>query len=281
MALHLVTGYAGTEHITSANDAAMNIHSVGDGKFVVKGRGKEFTYNLNSNNEIAIFDGDAYIDGRYFTMIPNTSEKLAITNGSQNMFRNDLVVARYTMNRDDGIERMELLIIEGDESSSEAEDPAYYNGSIEDGDNPVDFPLYRIRLNGLNVVSVEQMFEKKAVGSGIIGDTDISDIGDGTVTGSIRQMNQNLARKDFGTEINIESYTASKPFVCPTDGYIRMVCNNSTASYIIVNLNGVTTQLGGDTSVFNIVMTFVKKGMPVYIVNRDGISSYATFLPLE
>lgn len=160
MALHLITGYIGTEHVTADNAGHFNAQLVGEDSFVF-GSGKKFEFNINSNNEIRVYDGQGCVNGRHFEMPSGTYEDLPISNGAQNMERNDLIVARYSIDPDTGIESISLAVIEGEPSSSTPSDPAYNGGSVLENAPTVDFPLYRVKIVGLSIESVDTLFSTK------------------------------------------------------------------------------------------------------------------------
>lgn len=160
MALHLITGYIGTEHVTADNAGHFNAQLVGEDSFVF-GSGKKFEFNINSNNEIRVYDGQGCVNGRHFEMPSGTYEDLSISNGVQNMARNDLIVARYSIDSDTGIESISLAVIEGEPSSSTPSDPAYNGGSVLENAPTVDFPLYRVKIVGLSIESVDTLFSTK------------------------------------------------------------------------------------------------------------------------
>ena len=161
MALHLITGYAGEEHITSADQGAYNMGTFGDGEFVLD-RGNKFEATVVSNNLITIADGEALMQGRFIKMIMGTSEEVTIENGSQGMNRKDLICIRYEKNSSTGIETASFVVKKGTESSSTPADPAYTTGDITDGQDLVnEMPLYRINLEGLNITSIDTLFSVK------------------------------------------------------------------------------------------------------------------------
>lgn len=156
MALHLITGFAGYEHIKSSDQGAYNIATFGSGNFVFN-RGSEFFATVTSNNTINIADGEAMLQGRFIKA--ETSENVTIENGSQGKTRQDLICIRYEKSASDGTESANLVVIKGEENGS---DPEYNNGNITDGtDSVADFPLYRVKLNGITIEGVEQLFEVK------------------------------------------------------------------------------------------------------------------------
>lgn len=159
MSLHLITGYAGQEHITAADHASFNISMFGAGEFVLD-RGNKFKAEIVSNNLIKILDGDMMIQGRHVRLAENTYEELMIENGTQGMNRNDLIVARYSKDATTGIENCEFVVLKGEANASAAADPTYTQGDITEQGNDLvtEYPLYRIKLNGLNIESVNKLF---------------------------------------------------------------------------------------------------------------------------
>jgi hypothetical protein len=88
----------------------------------------------------------------------NDYEEVTIENGLQGVKRYDLICARYTKNADTSIESAELVVMKGT-SSANPSDPACVEGNILEGALIDDFPLYRVRLDGLNIVGVDCLFE--------------------------------------------------------------------------------------------------------------------------
>lgn len=148
MAMEIITGSTGLPHVTSIDDAVRN-GNVGyaSGKCV-------FTYyeNLRADditaNQIRIFSGYGMNQGRYFKIAKDTYEDVTIRNGTSGYKRVDLIVAKYQMDSQTGFESISLHVIEG-RNGSTYEDPAWVTGDINGGDDEDDFPLYRIKLNGM------------------------------------------------------------------------------------------------------------------------------------
>lgn len=158
MGIHLITGYAGKEHITARDQGAYNAGTVGGGKYVLK-TGNKFLYEIISNNLIKIRDGDLMNQGRHMTISANDYEEVVIDNGIQGLKRNDLIVIRYTKNLENDIEKPEVVLIKGT-SGDVAVDPEYITGDILKGDPRDDFPLYRVRMNGINIEGVDKLFSE-------------------------------------------------------------------------------------------------------------------------
>ncbi len=156
MGAHLVTGYAGENHITAADQGQYNAGTVGTGRYVLE-TGSMFEAEVKSNNLIRIKDGDLVNQGRHISIAPDDYADCAIDNGLQAVKRNDLIVMRYTQNPNTLVESAQVVVIKG-VSGDTATDPSYTTGDILNGAQTDDYPLYRVSLDGLNITTVEQLF---------------------------------------------------------------------------------------------------------------------------
>lgn len=156
MGIHIVTGYAGKEHVTSADAGSMNAGIVGTGRYVMQ-TAEQFAAEIVSNNLIKVKSGDLMNQGRHMRIDVNDYEEVTIQNGAQSVFRNDLIVARYKKDPSTLIETTEIVVIKGTAGAT-ATDPTYTSGDILAGATQDDFPLYRVSLNGLNIEKVTPLF---------------------------------------------------------------------------------------------------------------------------
>lgn len=158
MALHLVTGYAGKEHVTAADQGAFNVAMLIAGNYVLN-RGEKFAASIVTNNLIKVLDGEIILQGRYIRLDSGSFEELTIDNGTQDYKRNDLIVCRYSKDSTTGVESAALVVIKGTQDSALAVDPEYTVGDTLHGDLVCDFPLYRVPIDGLNVGELVPLFE--------------------------------------------------------------------------------------------------------------------------
>ncbi len=154
--VHLITGYAGYEHITSADDGSFNAAFFGDGQNVME-IGNQFSASIIDNNTVRILDGDALMYGRHFRIAPNTYEDITITTGVADKNRIDLIVATYRLNEDDGTETVELEVIQGTAATS-PNIPTYTDGNILQGAKLNQMPLYKVNIEGVVLKSLTPMF---------------------------------------------------------------------------------------------------------------------------
>jgi len=189
--MNIITGYRGEPHITSTQDRAQNQGTYGTGSYILD-VGQKLAATIVSANEIRIRDGVLSHQGCIANIEQGAYDSLEISNGTQGMFRIDLIVARYTKDAETNIEEMELVVIEGTPAASSPAVPSYNTGDIQAGDSPVDMPLYRVNITGINISSVTQVasaVRTQAETDALLGNTSISGIGGGTLTGAVSALN--------------------------------------------------------------------------------------------
>ena len=145
-------------HVTSEQDRDVNIGVVGKGSYVLQ-TGMQLAAEVSSNNEIKIRDGVLMHQGCTASIKKNTYDSLIIINGSQGMKRIDLIVARYEKNQDNGIESLDLKVIQGTPAESTPTVPEYTEGDIQAGDYVADMPMYQVIIDGLNITEVKKVCE--------------------------------------------------------------------------------------------------------------------------
>lgn len=149
MSNYLITGSRNnTPHITSMDDASFNAGIVGSGAYILN-RGEKLRAEMTTANNCRIYDGDIVAQGRHIRVETSDYIDLTVNNGTVGMKRNDLVVARYENDVETGVESVDFVVIEGTPSANPT-DPEYNEGNIFNGDLIVDFPLYRIQLDGIS-----------------------------------------------------------------------------------------------------------------------------------
>ena len=156
--MEIITGYTGKPHVTSEQDRDVNIGVVGGGSYVLQ-TGMQLAAEVSSNNEIKIRDGVLMHQGCTASIKKNTYDSLIIINGSQGMKRIDLIVARYEKNQDNGIESLDLKVIQGTPAESTPTVPEYTEGDIQAGDYVADMPMYQVIIDGLNITEVKKVCE--------------------------------------------------------------------------------------------------------------------------
>lgn len=156
--LHLVTGYAGVEHVTSNDHGSLNAAMFGNGEFVLE-RGNQFEASIQSNNKVRVLDGDMLMQGRHIRLKENTYVDLNFDNGTQGYKRLDLIVIRYSKSSTTDIEEANLVVIKGTPSETSYNAPEKITGDIlNEGALENDTILYRVPFDGLNIQPLQKVF---------------------------------------------------------------------------------------------------------------------------
>lgn len=152
--MELVTGRAGSPHITAQQDRQLHQGIWGEGAYILN-TGNMLEPVVQSSNKILIKDGALMYQGALFSVKVGTTDEITIDNGNQGMQRKDLVVARYTYDSEQNIESASWLVYKGTAVGSNPVLPSGISGDIQAGDNVVDVPYLAVTLNGINIVSVD------------------------------------------------------------------------------------------------------------------------------
>lgn len=221
--MKIVTGYAGEAHITSNDDQGLLQGIFGSGSYILPVRGR-FAATLVSSNELQISDGEGVLQGVHFRTEPGTTDSVTIENGTQGMQRIDLICARYQKDAETGIETMSWINHKGTPAASNPATPSITSGDLLAGDTLAEFPVYAVRLNGITVQSVTQLATILSP-QALIGDSSISGIGDGTITGALSALNASLRQLIITREVQSNSVTIAANAIgaasinCAYDGY--------------------------------------------------------------
>ncbi len=154
---HLVTGYAGKEHIRSADQGSFNAAFFGDGEFVMSS-GSRFAGAIINNNTVRISDGDMLMQGRHIRIEPNTYEDLTISTGTAGTNRIDLIVMTYEKNAASGIESAKLEVVQGTATAGTPSAPEIVSGNILNGDLKNQMPLYAVYVSGVALTKISTQF---------------------------------------------------------------------------------------------------------------------------
>lgn len=152
--MELVTGRAGVPHITSQQHRQMHQGIWGEEAYILS-TGNMLEPEVQSSNKILIKDGALMFQGALFSVKVGTTDEITINNGNQGMKRKDLVVARYTYDQSQNIEKAEWKVIQGTPAESNPVAPSGTSGDIQAGDSVVDCPFMIVNLDGINVTGVD------------------------------------------------------------------------------------------------------------------------------
>lgn len=159
MALNLVTGYKGKDHVTAEQWSDFNRGIFGAAAILPVGNKMEVA--IQTANQITVKDGVAVFDGRQVYIGYGESENISITSGTQSRKRYDIVVVKYTREEETGIENVAFQVVTGTPTSGTPADPTYQDTDIRTGVFTSQKPFCRVRLNGTAIEGIDMLVEVK------------------------------------------------------------------------------------------------------------------------
>ena len=156
MALELVTGYWGHEHVTADQDADLNAGVIGSDRYVLP-IGEKMRAEAVTSNKIRIFDGVFAGYGRQCQIEEGAYVDVEIENGTAGLLRNDMIIVKYAKDETTGIEGVSFGVLKG-QTGNTATDPVPNNQDIRTGAFESEMPLYRVKLNGLAIESIQALY---------------------------------------------------------------------------------------------------------------------------
>ena len=155
-ALNINTPPEAEPHIYAEDDAAIyKAIFGGDGVSTI---GQACKATVLSNNKVRIADGVLCVDGHMARIPYGEYEDCEIMNGQSGKNRNDIIVAKFETTGTGGIDTMTCEAIQGIAGET-AVDPELTQDDIYAGGKVREYPLYRVKIEGLSITAVEQMFE--------------------------------------------------------------------------------------------------------------------------
>lgn len=143
-------------NILSEDDAAIYRGILGqDGVLNI---GSKLKSTVLSNNKVRVGDGVINVDGHIGRNSYADYEDLTIENGTAGQKRNDLIIASFSTTGSGGLDTYVLKVKKG-VAGSTGTDPAVTKQDIYAGGKLREYPLYRVKLDGLSIVGVEQLFK--------------------------------------------------------------------------------------------------------------------------
>lgn len=145
-------------HIYAEDDAAIyQAMFGGDGVSTI---GQACKATILSNNKVRVADGVICVGGHMARIPYGEYEDCEIMNGQSEKNRNDIIVAKFETTGTGGIDTMTCEVIQGTAGET-ATDPELAQDDIYTGGKTRELPLYRVKIEGLSIVAVEQMFKLK------------------------------------------------------------------------------------------------------------------------
>lgn len=153
-ALTVNTAVEAAGHIYAEDDAAI-FQSMfgGDGVLNI---GNCLKSTVISNNKVRISDGVLSVGGHIGRLSHADYQDMTIENGATGYNRNDIIYARFLTSGN--VDSFILAVKKGTATTGTASDPALVQGNLYEGAVERDYPLYRVKLSGLSISSVDQLF---------------------------------------------------------------------------------------------------------------------------
>jgi hypothetical protein len=142
-------------HIYAEDDAAIFQSIFGEDG--VSSIGQACKATVLSNNKVRIADGVVFVGGHFARIPYGEYVDCEIANGQSGKNRNDIIVAKFVTTGSGGIDTMTCEVKQGTASTT-ATDPTLTQNDIYKGGKIRELPLYRVKLEGLNITAVEQLF---------------------------------------------------------------------------------------------------------------------------
>ena len=183
----------GNNAVYAQQDADLYAGALGESTRILN-VGSKLAYTIEDANTIAVADGVILTkEGRRIQVDVGSVDEFTIPTGSAGVTR--YYIIGYHLYTDGSANQKCETFVQLMASESETIPEAEFR----EGATEVYVSLYRIKQIGLNLDTITALL---SVGialtdmTDVIGDTDISGIGDGTLTGGLNAVNQNLTELD-------------------------------------------------------------------------------------
>ena len=116
-----------------------------------------FAASVSGESSVRISGGIGVMVGNLFALNVGTGVDVELKGGSVGQNRNDLIVVRAQRDATGNLS-FNLAAVTGQATTSEAKDPGYTQGDINADASVREFPLYRVKLAGYDIVAIEPLF---------------------------------------------------------------------------------------------------------------------------
>ena len=231
-ALNINTPPEAEPHIYAEDDAAIyKTIFGGDGVSTI---GQACKATVLSNNKVRIADGVLCVDGHMARIPYGEYEDCEIMNGQSGKSRNDIIVAKFETTGTGGIDTMTCEVIQGI-AGEMAVDPELTQDDIYAGGKVREYPLYRVKIEGLSITAVEQMFE--IIPSNKDLSNKVAELNKNIT--SVKSVNKNITKMIAGSKIvNAKASTSVQVFTNSEINKALGVTNSSNANTVVLMTNG-------------------------------------------
>ena len=159
---YLITGYWGEPHVTAENDRGIHAAIFGAGRYVLP-VGNKFRAEYIGNNTVRIYDGKLMDNGAAAGITAGEYVDLTIANASQGMNRNDIIAFQYSKDSSTLVETGTFVVIQGEEVSGTASDPALTQADLLTNTATFDqMALWRVPVASTAISAPVQVFELRS-----------------------------------------------------------------------------------------------------------------------
>lgn len=143
-------------HIFAEDDAAIFQSIFGeDGVFAM---GDQMKATVINNNQVRVGNGILCVGGHIGRTVYGDYSDMTIENGEISKNRNDIITAVFSTTGEKGIDKFKIEVKKGTPGVV-AEDPELTKENLYEGGKLRELPLWRVKLEGINIIEVEQMFK--------------------------------------------------------------------------------------------------------------------------
>lgn len=151
--MELVTGKAGTPHVSSADDGQRIAGEIGAGSYILD-TGSRLSVSLVDSNTVRFSKGDMIVQGRHIRLA--APEDVKVASGTQGKKRTDYICVHYKRDvagsRPTLVETCEWKVLQGTPGTNPTP-PSVPNGNILNGDADVTVPIAGVYFDGLTTTA--------------------------------------------------------------------------------------------------------------------------------
>ena len=147
MTTELITGKAGTPHVSSDDIGVMQAGIIGYDTYLLKNNNGTYpAITLKDSNHATIPVMQLIVEGRYVRV--TSAETATIDSGVSGQKRNDLICLKYTRDTSN-IETASIVVLKGTNTTGTPTDPTVPAGSIINASATAYARLARVSINGI------------------------------------------------------------------------------------------------------------------------------------
>lgn len=228
-------------HIYAEDDAAIFQSIFGEDG--VSSIGQACKATVLSNNKVRIADGVVFVGGHFARIPYGEYVDCEIANGQSGKNRNDIIVAKFVTTGSGGIDTMTCEVKQGTASTT-ATDPTLTQNDIYKGGKIRELPLYRVKLEGLNITAVEQLFTVNPTNK------DLSN--------KLTELNGKIADKMYRAKVLLKYYDSRWMYATINVGkqfagsvpIVSMVYLSGTATINAINISAEQVKDDGNVTIW-------------------------------